>query len=362
MNNQTKSSTITYTVIEISDDELGLTIIDNASDRIKRIRQRYLEEKTVISIERARYYTESWKETEGDFIGVRVALAMKNVFKKMNFNVDPDDRIAGTWTEHFLGTPIDIERGLFNQVFAVELDKKKMKRFNLKEKNSAEIIDFKTFKFRGKRWIEHPNKAVDLAVIVLTIFKNIDRLDIGIKPVENRIDDYIASAEWLQKYKVDQGDQIFTLGLVPYLYTPDAPNLVLSRFGTIALLLQNEILLPGGKQKAYFIDCQAFGGNSGGPAYVLIERSESGALIAGWRFALLGVVTEFVPSPLRMQKIKTKQSGENEKFLPLENTGITKVVPIDYLLDIVFSDEQKEFRKKIAKKDKSKPIQKSDEN
>ena len=115
-----------------NDDELGLTIIDNASDRIKRIRQRYLEEKTVISIERARYYTESWKETEGYPIGVRVALAMKNVIKKMNFNVDPDDRIAGTWTEHFLGTPIDIERGLFNQVFAVELDKKKMKRFNLK--------------------------------------------------------------------------------------------------------------------------------------------------------------------------------------------------------------------------------------
>ena len=118
--------------LEKSDEELAFTMIDRASERIKRIRRRYLEEKTHISIQRALYYTESWKQTNELPNGIRVALAMKNVFEKMSFYIDPDDRIAGTWTEHFLGTPIDIERGLFNQVFAVELEKKKMKQFNLK--------------------------------------------------------------------------------------------------------------------------------------------------------------------------------------------------------------------------------------
>lgn len=200
-------------------------------------------------------------------------------------------------------------------------------RFNLKEKNSAEIINFETYIFNGKRWIEHPNKAVDLSVIVLRIFNVIDKLDVSGKPIESRDDEYVASVNWIRKYKVSQGDQVFTLGLVPYLYSDDEPNMVLSRFGTISLLPDNELLLPGGKQKAYFIDCQAFGGNSGGPAYVLIERSETGALIAGWRFALLGIVTEFVPSPLRMQKIQTDQSEQKEKIQLIENTGITKVVP-----------------------------------
>ena len=54
---------------------------------------------------------------------------MKHVYENMGFNIDPDDRIAGTWTENFLGIPIDIERGLFNGVFEIEFDKKKMRKF-----------------------------------------------------------------------------------------------------------------------------------------------------------------------------------------------------------------------------------------
>jgi len=220
-------------------------------------------------------------------------------------------------------------------------------RFNLKKQQSAETINFKTYVIKGKRWLEHPNEAIDLSVIVLRIFNVLEKLDIGAKYITSSDDEYIASSDWLKKFKVAQGDQVFTLGLVPYLYTDDGPNMVLSRFGTISLLPENEIFLPGGKQMAYFIDCQAFGGNSGGPAYVLIERSEKGPMIGGSRFGLLGIVTEFVPSPLRMKKVKTDQEQRHEKLQLIENTGITKIVPIDYAMDIIFSDEQKDFRSKI---------------
>lgn len=105
-----------------------MQIRDCASDRIRRLRRRYLEETPVVSIERARYYTESHRETEGSGLppGIRVARAMKHVYENMNHCVDPDDRIAGAWTEHFLGIPIDIERGLFNGVFEIELKKSSM--------------------------------------------------------------------------------------------------------------------------------------------------------------------------------------------------------------------------------------------
>lgn len=94
-------------------------------ERIARLRQRYQSGPAYISIERAKYYTESWKETGGRDISlpVRVALAMKNVYEKMTQYLDPDDRIAGYWSEFFLGIPIDIERGVFNQVLETELDK-----------------------------------------------------------------------------------------------------------------------------------------------------------------------------------------------------------------------------------------------
>ncbi len=101
------------------------------SERIARMRHRYQTGPAFISVQRARYYTESWMETEGKGIAlpVRVALAMKNVYRKMTHHVDPDDRIAGYWTEHFLGIPIDIERGVFNTVLETELTKRSMIRF-----------------------------------------------------------------------------------------------------------------------------------------------------------------------------------------------------------------------------------------
>ena len=98
----------------------------SAGDRIARMREKYQSGPAYISIERASYYTESWMATEGKGIPipVRVAMAMKNVYKNMTHYLDPDDRIAGYWTEYFLGIPIDIERGVFNSVLEAELDKK----------------------------------------------------------------------------------------------------------------------------------------------------------------------------------------------------------------------------------------------
>ncbi|HPI78730.1 MAG TPA: pyruvate formate lyase family protein, partial [bacterium] len=100
----------------------------HCEDRIARIRERYRMETPFISIQRARLYTESRRETDREKIsaGSRVALAMKNVFEKMDIHVDEADRIAGAWTENYVGIPIDIERGLFNQTLEVELDAAEM--------------------------------------------------------------------------------------------------------------------------------------------------------------------------------------------------------------------------------------------
>ena len=97
-------------------------------ERILRLRRRLLRETPVVSIERARYYTEHWRSTEESGLapGIRVALAMKHVYERMRHQIHADDRIAGAWTENALGIPLDIERGLFNRVFAVECDRPSM--------------------------------------------------------------------------------------------------------------------------------------------------------------------------------------------------------------------------------------------
>lgn len=119
--------------------KMALTPLETAQgspvdDRITRLRSRYQQGTPKISIERARLYTEKWRQLEKSGLpaNLRVALAMKHVYQNMSLYLDPDDRLAGTWTEFFLGLPIDIERGLYNGVLESELDKPAMLAFRLK--------------------------------------------------------------------------------------------------------------------------------------------------------------------------------------------------------------------------------------
>jgi len=107
---------------------------DLASNRIKRIRRAYLQDLSVISTERAKYYTKKWKETQNSnlSLGERVALAMGHVYENMGICIHPDDRIAGTWTENYVGIPLDLERGLFNDVMEIELDRTSMLKHLIK--------------------------------------------------------------------------------------------------------------------------------------------------------------------------------------------------------------------------------------
>ena len=221
-------------------------------------------------------------------------------------------------------------------------------RLNKKDGSGAEIVDFSMVSFNEKPWIEHTNPAVDLAIAPLAIFDKVQNYDVQMHTVDSAMDDLFATQSFIHRFKIRPGDSAFTLGLVPYLFSEDGENLVMSRSGTISMVGTKELNLPGGKQIAHFLDCAAFGCQSGGPAFVLLERNEDGAMIAGWRIGLLGVVTEFVPSPLRAGKVKLTEEERKEAIIPIENTGISKVVPVDYLVELLFSKEQQDFRKRVV--------------
>lgn len=101
--------------------------------RIENIKKRYCETVPSLSTERAVLYTEYWKNTEGAGLAlpIRVSRAMKYVYENMTHYIDEDDRIAGSWCEHFLGIPIDIEKGIYNKVLETELDLKSMVAFRI---------------------------------------------------------------------------------------------------------------------------------------------------------------------------------------------------------------------------------------
>jgi len=234
-------------------------------------------------------------------------------------------------------------------------------RFSNANGKGGEIIPFQTDMYIGKQWLEHKNKNVDLAVIPIGLFNNKEIEAAGVKWVMYTVTSptakFFATADWIKIHEVTQGYKVFTVGLSPFIYNRAEKNLVLSRFGTISFLMEKEFDFPPplnwGVQKVYFVDCPTFGGNSGGPVYLYSECSQCSGFIPETRVSLLGIMTGFIPSALRKAYVevpekeltKTKKKELRKKVeVDLENTGIASIVPVDYLVDILFSDELKQAR------------------
>ena len=167
------------------------------TSRIRRIRRRYQGGAVQLSVQRARFYTESWRETAGQPPAVRVALATRNVYRKMTHHLDTDDRIAGAWTEFFQGMPIDVERGVFNEVLEAELSRRTM--VSMRARNTA----------RSLAYILRSGSAVEFV-------RNHKRAgDAGAAPVNLRIE--TMPDREINPFQIDRRDRRELLGeLLPY--------------------------------------------------------------------------------------------------------------------------------------------------
>lgn len=70
-----------------------------------------------ICLERARYYTEAHRETEGLHPSLRAARALERVFQKMTVRIEPDELLVGNRSSRLIAPPIAPERGDFTFVF-----------------------------------------------------------------------------------------------------------------------------------------------------------------------------------------------------------------------------------------------------
>ena len=82
------------------------------SERIGRMREDLLNSVYEADIERARYYTKAYRETEGQGAAVRSALGLKETLKNMSIKIDDDEMFVGAKTIKRLAGPLGIERSL----------------------------------------------------------------------------------------------------------------------------------------------------------------------------------------------------------------------------------------------------------
>ena len=92
------------------------------SARALSLKETLLSSPYEIDIERARYYTKTWKRMEDAPPCMRAAHALREALRGMNIRIDDDELLVGVKTAKKLAGVIPVERGDFNAVLEMELD------------------------------------------------------------------------------------------------------------------------------------------------------------------------------------------------------------------------------------------------
>jgi pyruvate formate-lyase/glycerol dehydratase family glycyl radical enzyme len=83
-----------------------------ASDRIMRLKERLLSSSWEVDLERARYYTRTWKKMESAPAAMRAAQALKETFQNMTIRIEDDELLVGVKTGKNFAGSLGIERHL----------------------------------------------------------------------------------------------------------------------------------------------------------------------------------------------------------------------------------------------------------
>jgi pyruvate formate-lyase/glycerol dehydratase family glycyl radical enzyme len=75
-------------------------------DRVGRLRERFLRGQREICVERARYLTESYRQSEGQPAVLRQARALDHIVRHLTVRIDPDELIVGSITGKPLGAGV----------------------------------------------------------------------------------------------------------------------------------------------------------------------------------------------------------------------------------------------------------------
>jgi formate C-acetyltransferase len=114
-----------------------------AKNRTQLLKKKILNAPYEICIERARYFTQVFKETEGEHPSLRAAKAIERTLDNMTIYILPEEILAGNRSSKIVAIVIPIERGEFNIVFEMDLKnimKRKVNPFKISPAEKLELL------------------------------------------------------------------------------------------------------------------------------------------------------------------------------------------------------------------------------
>ncbi len=113
-------------------------------------KERLLRAEHWLCMERARYYTEAHRETEGQHPSLRAAKALARVLEKMTVRIEPDELLVGNRSTKLIAPPIAPERGDFTFVFEHLFDELRAFGYRIEPHDERVLFDELIPYWRGK--------------------------------------------------------------------------------------------------------------------------------------------------------------------------------------------------------------------
>jgi len=173
-------------------------------------------------------------------------------------------------------------------------------------------------------WIQHDDERVDIAV--LSINGQMLREE-GISFFFFTDDEHTFLMRDREAVGIATGDSLFVLGF-PMGIRGELQNAAIARKGIIARI-DDELL----KEHYFYVDTSVYPGNSGGPVIIEAEIMAVGGTKSVNQTRLIGVVS----SGVTYQDIAVSQQTGRSRVIFEEQTGLTRVVPIDSVIEAIGS-------------------------
>lgn len=202
-------------------------------------------------------------------------------------------------------------------------------RFNSSEDLKSQDLNVPLFKNGKPIWTGHPDPKIDVAVLKINMQMIQNN---GLRPGFFQSDSHILDSNQMKENGILEGDFIYALGY-PMGIVSQERQYVLVRSGIVSRIRD----LYDKRTKEYIIDAFVFPGNSGGPVLSKPETVGLKGTGISKSSSLIGIVKGYIP----YRDVAISQQTKRPRVIFEENTGLTSVIPVDYIRQTIQEDLQK---------------------
>ena len=152
-----------------------------------------------VDVERAKYFTESMRETEGELLTLRWAKALKNVAEKITVYITPNQLIAGRvgkFGRYGILYP-EIDGDFYREVLA-DLEHRDKSPFQISQEDIKVVMEEIAPYWEGKTYHEHLNKTLPAEIRSVTY---VDERGLKSKFVVSETSSYRSALQWVPDYE-----------------------------------------------------------------------------------------------------------------------------------------------------------------